>query len=61
MVSTCIVIIVIYKVMKTQHQNLEFGCTQGGIQNKLAQKVTLVLRGWEIQKTINFGGKSSFF
>jgi hypothetical protein len=47
--------------MKTQHQNLEFGCTQGGIQNKLAQKVTLVLRGWEIQKTINFGGKSSFF
>jgi hypothetical protein len=40
---------------KTEHQNPEFGHTQGEIQKNPAKK-----KGVETQKTINFGGKLSF-
>jgi len=57
---------VIHKVKnpETQHQNLEFGHTQGEIKKKNS-KNTLALggRGWgggETQKIINFDGKLSF-
>jgi hypothetical protein len=36
---------VIRKVRKTQHQNPEFGHTQGEIQNKPAKKSTLAFNG----------------
>jgi len=51
---------VIRKVKKTQHQNPEFGHTQGEIKKKTLQKSTLALRGDATQKTINFGSKPSF-
>ncbi len=46
---------------KTQHQNPEFGHTQGEIQQKKpAKKYISIQGGDETQKTINFGGKLSF-
>ncbi len=52
---------VICKVRKTQHQNPEFGHTQGEIQKKNLQKSTLAFQqgggGVEAQKTINFGSR----
>ncbi len=52
---------VIHKVRKTQHQNPEFGHTQGEIQKKKpAKKYISIQGGDETQKTINFGGKLSF-
>jgi hypothetical protein len=51
---------VILKVRKTQHQNPEFGHTQGEIQKKNSKKVHQHSTGDETQKTINFGGKLSF-
>jgi len=50
---------VICKGRKTQHQNPEFGHTQGEIQKKTCKKVYLHSTGDETQKTINFGGKLS--
>jgi hypothetical protein len=52
--------IIIHKVSKTQHQNLEFGHTQGEIQRKPAKKYISNSTWDETQKTINFGGKLSF-
>jgi hypothetical protein len=51
---------VIHKVRKTQHQNPEFGHTQGEIQKKTAQQYISIQGGDETQKPINFGGKLSF-
>jgi hypothetical protein len=46
---------VILKVMKTQHQNPEFGVR---LKRKTLQKSTLAFKWGKTQKTINFGGKS---
>jgi hypothetical protein len=54
---------VIRIVRKTQHQNPEFGHTEGEIffkPTKDLKKSTLAFNGNETQKTINFGGKLSF-
>ncbi len=53
---------VIRKVRKTQHQNPEFGHTQGEIQKNL-QKSTLAFQqgGVETHKTINFGRSRDFW
>jgi hypothetical protein len=53
---------VIRKVGKTQHQNPEFGHTQGEILKKNLQKSTLAFKGGMKlkKKTINFGSKLSF-
>jgi hypothetical protein len=51
---------VIRKARKTQHQNPEFGRTQGEIKRKPAKKVHEHSTGDETQKTMNFGGKLSF-
>jgi hypothetical protein len=52
---------VIRKVRKTQHQNPEFGHTQGKIQKTPAKKYISIQRGMKLRKkTINFGGKLSF-
>ncbi len=54
-------ITVIHKVRKTQHQNPEFGHTQGEIFFlKLQKKAHQHSTGDETHKTINFGGKLSF-
>ncbi len=50
---------VIRKVRQTQHQNPEFGHTQGEILKKPAKKYISIQGGWGV-KTINFGGKLSF-
>jgi hypothetical protein len=47
------------KVRKTQHQNPEFGQTQGEIKKKPAKKYISIQWGDEHQKTMNFGGKLS--
>jgi hypothetical protein len=51
---------VISKVRKTQHQNPEFGHTQGEIQQKPAKKYISIQQGMKLKKTINFGDKLSF-
>jgi len=53
---------VIPNVRKTQHQNPEFGHTQGEIFKKPAKKYGGIqgMVGSETQKPINFGGKLSF-
>jgi hypothetical protein len=57
---------VIRKVRQTQHQNREFGHSQGEIKKKPAKKYISIQWGggegeWgETQKTINFGSKLSF-
>jgi hypothetical protein len=38
------------KIRRTQHQNLEFGHTIGGIFKKPAKKNTLAFKGDEFQK-----------
>jgi hypothetical protein len=55
----------ICEVRQTQHQNPEFGHTQGEIQKTPAKKYISIQgteggQGGETQKTINFGGKLSF-
>ncbi len=50
---------VIRKVRQTQHQNPEFGHTQGEIFKKPAKKY-ISIQGREGVKTINFGGKLGF-
>jgi hypothetical protein len=52
--------IVLRKVTKTQHQNPEFGHTQGEIQQKPAKKYISIQSGMKLKKTINFGGELSF-
>jgi hypothetical protein len=42
------------KLMKTQHQNLEFGHKLGEIQNKPEKSTLEFQRGQETQKGINF-------
>jgi hypothetical protein len=51
---------VISKVRKTQHQNPEFGHTQGEIQQKPGKKYISIQQGMKLKKTINFGDKLSF-
>jgi hypothetical protein len=56
---------VLGKVRQTQHQNPEFGHTQGEIKKtKISKKSILAFkgggRGGETQKTTSFGGKLSF-
>jgi hypothetical protein len=41
---------VIRKVRKTQHQNLEFGHTQGEVQKKPAKKFISIQRGMKLRK-----------
>jgi hypothetical protein len=41
---------VIRKVRKTQHQNREFGHTQGEIQKRPAKKYTSIQRGMKLRK-----------
>jgi hypothetical protein len=45
-----ITIRVIHKVRKTQHQNPEFGHTQGEIKEKPAKKYTSIQRGMKLRK-----------
>jgi hypothetical protein len=49
----CLMVIelVIRKVRKTQHQNPEFGHTQGEIQKKPAKKYISIQRGMKLRKT----------
>jgi len=51
---------VIRKIRKKQHQNPEFGHTQGEILQKPAKKYTSIRGGGETQRTIIFCGKLSF-
>jgi len=46
---------VIREIRKTQHQNPEFGHTQGEIKKKPSKKYTSIQGGDETQKTINIG------
>ncbi len=51
---------VICKVRKTQHQNPEFGHTQGEIFLKPAKEYSSNQGGMKLKKPINFGSKLSF-
>jgi hypothetical protein len=42
--------IIIHKVSKTQHQNLEFGHTQGEIQRKPAKKYISIQLGMKLRE-----------
>jgi hypothetical protein len=55
------IIEVIRKVIQTQHQNPEFGHTQGErFEKKPAKKYISIQSGMKLRNLINLGGKLSF-